>query len=44
MEFLEKFFFFGNNKVENDQLPEAANVPLRSTEEQVVTEPPSTNK
>lgn len=34
----------GNDKAENDQPPEAANVPLRSIGEQMVTEPPSTDK
>ena len=33
-----------NDEVENDQPPEAANVPLQSKEERVVTEPPSTDK
>lgn len=37
-------YVLGNDKVENDQPPEAANVPLRSTREQMVTEPPSTDK
>ena len=36
--------FLGNDKVENDQPPDTANVPLRSTGEQMVTEPPSTDK
>ena len=37
-------YVLGNDKTENDQPPEAANVPLRSIGEQMVTEPPSTDK
>jgi len=37
-------YVLGNDKAENDQPPEAANVPLRSIGEQMVTEPPSTDK
>jgi len=33
-----------NDRLENDQSPEAANAPLRSTEERVITEPPLTDK
>ena len=36
-------YVLGNDKVENDQPPEAANVSLRSTGEQMVTELPSTD-
>ena len=37
-------YVLGNHEVENDQPPEAANVSLRSTGEQMVTKPPSTDK
>ena len=37
-------YVLGNDKAENDQPPEAANMPLRSIGEQMVTEPPSTVK
>ena len=37
-------YVLGNDKAENEQPPEAANVPLRSLGEQTVTEPPSTDK
>ena len=37
-------YVLGNDKVENDQPHEAANVSLPSTGEQMVTDPPSTDK